>query len=411
MSFRTRIQSFISADVPSPLGSQCVPNFRGGLLYIYSQVGAKPVAGFVYNSGVQFKTVNLDPIFPECMAVDSIGNLYTPGGLSNYESVTQLSPQLETLQTFGTASAGENYPDGIPTPQNMTCCVSGQANFMVGCSLFAPFPNGPHLASLVVGHNFNFAGAVYVTPQGSNSSSCASKADGQNGAVYIAVGPASPSDTPQQIDIYRYNFTSSAVTYDPGTWPTENTDISVDSLGAILPTDIDATWTHIFQDGCIVDQADGKLIVKVRTTDVVTNACYLAKINPADLSVLWTVAFAHSANDSSQMSMGQTVHGSYAFLSIGGIIPHEHTCTIINTLDGTTTSYQDGLDGVTLGAQCYDEISGAVIAYVDFTAGADSPVPIGNTPSSFTGWAAIYVNGPYTAPFQNGFVRTWGRWT
>jgi hypothetical protein len=178
--------------------------------------------------------------------------------------------------------------------------------------------------------------------------------------------------------------------------------VAFSTIGTIAPADIDATWTEINCNGVCCDQTDGKLLAIVYTDESVTNTCYLVKIDPSDGSVVWVSALpnpgASSIPGGKQFSQSSILNQKVAILSGGPT-----TVTIVDTSDGSSTSYTSGLAGVTPhGVQCYSDTLGGLVVNLSFLETAGSPARLNATPSSYAGWFVLYVDNPIAPPAQPG---------
>jgi len=403
VSFRPLIQSFVSANVPSPNHFQAVPDWSHDRLFVYEQGGSQQCARFVFSTGAEQGHANLAASgFINCMSLDRIGNIYVPLDLSNYTGVAQYTPGLELQGAFGVPSADPNYPNGINLPSLMTCVGTANANFLVAAGAEHTVDHGPILSLMFAGRQLGFGGHEF--PTGSQSAvMCQGYQLADSANVFTLTGPIL-DDVLEEVHLYTTSMNQAAAAWPVADWPdAPNPFVFTVELGQIVPTDVDPSWTTIHLNGCVFDASDGQVVAILTCNDAVTNTAYIVKIDVADASIKWKIPVPHTTTDNSMMQMGRTLHGTFAYLSIGGITPHVHEVFIIDTADGTYTSYSDGLDGMTpLGGQCFDEISGAILCYGSYTEGADTPLPINDTPSSFTGWFAVYVTERYQPPVNVG---------
>jgi hypothetical protein len=169
------------------------------------------------------------------------------------------------------------------------------------------------------------------------------------------------------------------------------------TVGTISPTDVDATWSLISLNGVCLDQTDGNLLAIVSTMESVTHKCYVIKIDVSNADVLWTCALpdfgSSAAPGGDQFSRSRIQNQQLGILTgPNGAVPR--TVTFINTSDGSLigTPLTDGLAGLTPhGAQCYDDTKGCIVTRIGYSEVSGSPSRLNATPSSFTGWAALYV--------------------
>jgi hypothetical protein len=176
------------------------------------------------------------------------------------------------------------------------------------------------------------------------------------------------------------------------------------TIGTIVPTDIDAAWSHINIAALCVDQTDGNPI-GIFTGDTLPK---LAKISASDASVLWVAGVPVVADSAgSQFSQSRIVNSRLAILnkSPNGVI-------IYNTTDGSTVdSYFTGMSGINIiGPQCYDDTIGAIILACNYNTTVGGPVPLNGSATGFTGWAALYVADAIAPPVPTGEPGTGRRW-
>lgn len=142
------------------------------------------------------------------------------------------------------------------------------------------------------------------------------------------------------------------------------------SLGSIVPSDIDVTWTHFFRVGGLAwDEADGNLIIGVYNDDAVATQNYLVKINSANADVMWTRPIT-SLNVYTWSWTFARVNGTFHYLDSASLVRH------INTLDGSqATETINGLSPA--GPQFSDSISQSVIFFGTYSAVSPEPDYVG----------------------------------
>jgi hypothetical protein len=181
--------------------------------------------------------------------------------------------------------------------------------------------------------------------------------------------------------------------------------IGMTTLGTIDPTDIDAGWTTIGCKGVCCDLTDGNLLLMVYGQSGASQRNYLIKVDTTDASVTWTSAVPDSggtenrAGGGKMMAQSRIQHQKFCILTASHFGSPPVTLTEIDTSDGSSTSFTTGLAGLAgIGFQAFDDTIGGIVCNVTYTEGADSPTSIGSTPSSFSGWAVLYVTEEFAPP-------------
>lgn len=179
----------------------------------------------------------------------------------------------------------------------------------------------------------------------------------------------------------------------------------VATVGAVLPAQVDATWTNITGFvGITVDQTDGNLIMGFYTTDSVTNQARLVKLNKTTAAVMWSTAVGGSSSSItySAVDMAKNVikNGVLYYLNTGVLYT-------LNTITGAaTTQTLDtlGMDA-SFGHQMSEDISGSIFVYGTWSELGTHPAYFGkycltdgNHAGSHIGWRYWPSNTPTPPP-------------
>ncbi len=172
--------------------------------------------------------------------------------------------------------------------------------------------------------------------------------------------------------------------------------VSLTTIGTIVPTDVDGTWTTITISGMCLDQTDSTVILFVNGDGAIKN--YLVKVNVSSGAIIWAASVPGAALSMNAFQFSDIRHQRVAIFTNGS-----HTVTIYDTSDGSVSStYTAGLAGVSIfssiGGQAYNDTWGAIVLLPQFNNTAGSPTLLNSTPTSFTGWAVLYVDAPAPPP-------------
>jgi hypothetical protein len=165
-------------------------------------------------------------------------------------------------------------------------------------------------------------------------------------------------------------------------------------IGDVAMTDIDAGWTSQFVvGGMCLDQTDDMLLV-VFSANGNSNKAYLAKIDPADASIVWKSVIP-TADGGGAVSTGiMFAQSSIQNQRVAFYTGSPATVTIYDTSDGSVdTTYSTGLDGLSnIDGQCYNDTLGCIVLGLDFSNTTGSPTLLNSTPTSWgDGYAVLYV--------------------
>lgn len=410
------IQSFVSADTADIYPYQSAPDFSNDRIFVYSR-SDNVLYRFGISTGAQFAfkaQISRSPagalLYSAC--VDNQGFVYVPYDLANFTGVSKIDPNtLDIIDWFGTSSAIDNTPGGLPGVPVMCSPAAGGIPFVfalsaipIGADALSAYGvgNGPFF----LGANFSVGGAP---GPGANGSVCAAQI-GSDGIGFSLLAKSFASDN--ELILNKMIITRQAALYDPNSWPTPNGGVTNSDPGTIACTAVDSTWVNIGQNGVLYDETDGNLIAVVGGEDASsTTKSYIIKINAQTAAVMWKIEIVGGTVDINCFGFSSVKNGRFAYL-LDSAVPHVHEILFIDTLTGASFTSTVGIEGVSaLGAQYFNDTLGAIFAYVGFSQGADSPVLLNDTPTSFTGWAALYVMN-VTAPFVPGgrqtYTRIWG---
>lgn len=393
------IQSFVSADTVGEDGSQCIIDWDRGKVLVYKEGSPYTITRFNFSTGSQEQTASLTgSTHLEPMGFSPSDNsLYTAKDFANYTGVVRSSAEsLTELNSNGTPSSFGIPPPSIRNPGTFAIVNTLGTSWIVTTAVVPIGDEGHAISVLVGGSDIGFLD-YYFSLDGAQWSTCAGPQSSREATVYILAGPTGVFPTPNEVILYATTIS-------------ELGGISTSSIGAISPTDIDPEWTKIYQLGIVYDATDGNVLVSVWTDEAVTNPTYIAKLNSVDASVMWKVPIAGMVNASLQMSSGRIEHGRFACFCWSAFFS---TVFLINTIDGTYTSFDTGLVGlVQSGGQCFDDTNGCIVAHGSFSkSGSGGPVQLNGTPDNFSGWYALYVMERFIPPRTPGgktsYARIW----
>jgi hypothetical protein len=163
-------------------------------------------------------------------------------------------------------------------------------------------------------------------------------------------------------------------------------------LRTYVPADFDITWTGIVCWGMALDQFDGNPICYLGGNS--GESVRLVKLNKASGAIVWNVSVPWSNQGPGyQFAQSRILHQRLALLSVS-----PNTITVYNTADGSVVSSQTtGLAGLSIHKQqAYDDTSGAIVGYGDYTPTAGGPTPLNGSTGPFSGWYALYVTQAIT---------------
>lgn len=348
------------------------------------------------------------------VGLDHNGNIYLTYNYLGYGGgVIQIDP--DTLIQTGVTAGNAPLPYGFYGTAyygHLTYAYDGSNEFMVAITdLSTGLPDHGFFVSSPTA----FAGRQVSYPSGATSGACCPGKQ-NSGKAYVVNSVRRTQSGTQVLTLYEVTALSGG-SWVPGDWPTQNSQVTAPIVGTVAPTDIDAGWTEIYEHGCVVDQTDGNILVSLEGQSAATNFRYIAKLDVTNASVIWKTQIPGVSGDSSvgsnQMQWGSINNQIFAVLVNTS---STNTCVTLNTSDGSiissTSTNFGGLGN--FGTQCYNDSLGAIILYINYTAGAGAPTQLNSTPSTFSGWAVLYVNSPPVPTPATGthatYLRIWGNW-
>jgi hypothetical protein len=388
MTFPTSIQSLLGTNTPqNNANEQAVPDWPAMQAYIYGPnptIAGNPTYLAVQNMnlGVEINAVSAGTFlsgsafheFP--IGQDTAGNLYVTAitkalGQISSVTLTQIQAGVTDFAAVQGSISGLQATDG--TKWILVCGTGVQTFFSYhGCYKVSDLSNwGP--------------GSIHW--DGTNGLGCAGILGAGIGWV-IAQGNV---DT--LLNVYKINVNSGM--------------LASTIIGSPVATDVDAAWTKLTLLGLCVDEEDGNILAALQGQTGATNSNYLVKLSATDASVIWKRAVPNSITLTTGLRMMQysVVQNSrfYYMTNQGGGAGTE--TTVINTSTGAIVDqYTSGLSHVLMfsGTASNDNL-GAVMGNMSLNVGSDGPTLRNATPSTFTGYAILYVApGPPFPPASAG---------
>lgn len=383
----TQIQAFTSPHVSFPNSNYCLPCWPTGDVNVVCLTDSpQQQSRFGFKSGVEKSYGPIANVVPTGTgAIDPAGVTYFPNSNANFNGITSFGVDMVQKATFGVDSTFDNQPFSIPDPGLLAITTVGGVQWIITQSLSNSIAGGTTVAALKVAADgtLTFGGSSFAQSGGQGGMCVATGSNLTGGTVYSVAVP-NIFFTTQQLLLYTTVISAAAADYDPTTWTTPNAGIVTTLAGTLLATAIDAAWTQITCLGIAFDESDGTVILLASNASAVG---YFVKIKPSDGSVVWKTAIDNPVPGDAMMGNSRIKEGKFYYLA-QGVKTQIYT---INTKDGTAKSNETGLAGVSVtGAQCSDDVNNCIVVRVSFTKGFGSPVPLNETPDSFSGWAAIY---------------------
>jgi hypothetical protein len=322
------------------------------------------------------------------VGVDSSQRVYYPwtSGFTVGGGLVQINGTTLAEITFGGSTS--DVPNGFVLQNGQLANITFDNNDFI---LAAGAGNVGYQSFHIVTNEVTFAGR-YVTWTG-YANVCGGVA--QSGLGYVAVNLFTSSVT---LDIHKVAVTNVGGGWSPGLWPMQNPYITDTIIATLVPTDIDASWTEIYNGGLCVDQIDGHVLLSCKGQVGTRPFSYIVKIDSSSGAIIWKTATIGQQFVGTQMQYSSIKHRQFAYLAENDPGHTPPTVVILNTLDGSTSaSYTNGIAGVSgSGAQCYNDDLGGIVIQVAFSQTTDSPTLLNSTPTSFGGWSVLYVAPPFT---------------
>lgn len=346
----------VSAAVDAPTSGPLVDH-RFGRVYNFAQggnAGARYFDSYPNGSEIRVRAITDIGISgsygPWTMCYNS-QRLAIVNGPSNGAAIFYLRATDFTLVgTFGTADS--SFTNSTTHIENPGCMVAIQNNFggdIVICNTARTFGT---LNAISVGGLNTVLGNV-----DENHTVLGALPDG-SGKVAYAVG-YTKLGAATQIGLYKLT---------PAIVP----------IAKILPTAIDAAWSHIDAVyGISIDQTDGHLIFGItNTTDAPTNPAYLVKVNSATAAVIWKLAVGAGINADINDSFKQNLITKSILYYLGTTL---HSLYTINTATGAAVV--STLDAAAVGplnkSQVSEDVTGSVYWYGAWSEATSHPAYLG----------------------------------
>lgn len=410
MTFVPLIQSFVSDNTDSAVGTLAMIDWPNLKIFPYQLASPCAISRFNFSSGAEethgvvANTTNM-----QSPNVGSNGYFYVPYGIGSEWSGAHanLTSDFSYAGNFGIAHTfpdPDGPPDSIPFTGALTPVRTGNLSWMASVS-GVPFGTGGHSISILTANGVpTFAGHIFYMTSGAGNSW--QVCEGMPGTGTCFTMESLLGDA--QINLFRTVIGNGAISYDPATWPVPNSGIVTVPVGSLLPAAIDPSFNQITCTGIVCDQTDGNLIVQILAGNGIANVNYIIKVRSLGCALMWAVQCT-APQCGPMMSRGIVKGSSFAILQANGF---SKQLTVINTITGAATTTTSGISGIiTAGPQCFNAERGCVVSYVTYAGGANPP-PIGNTPDSFSGWSAIYVTQKVLPPYVPGgkqtYTKIWG---
>lgn len=349
------------------------------------------------------------------MCVDVNGNLYFSATSSNAGTLRRVKGStLGLTGTFGIDSnALTTSATYLQKPRSLAA-VEADDTYILSSSLVGDSGlSGKIGISAINGTQMQFAGFLQDT--GRTYATVATGPSFTEGGRRYGVGYVLAADSPNDesttsFDILRVVFEEGAASYSAASeWPsTPNPYIHIEAVATIADSAFSMSHFNYIRGLCL-DQSDGNLLMFVGNDDPVS---YFCKINAQTGAVMWKTAVdAVPAPDN--MNVSRVSVGRYGFLS-SHLNSTYYNYYLFNTADGSLVQTLHVIGVQSGSAEAYDDVTGQLIFYGNFTSGAGTP-----TGTSFSGeWGTLdpangirppggrITNQTYFAPFAIGFTYT-----
>lgn len=383
--------------------TNAVIDWPRGKIYLSRLISQTPGTVRVYDAALVTQNPIMSVTLENGLLVGDVdpltGGLVFQGGAfgaGNQTPVNKYDPTtLARTGTFGVYSSLGTYPGGIDFSESLVCVgvgtqASGGASQVTYALLKASAFSGA--VGVIRVDNMTaagFNGNVVSNGTDNRGAMCAGASGPTRGSVFLT-----DSDSPQSsIHLYTVVILPGAETYNIASWPTTNPFISSATVGTIVASAIDPTWTAFSAFGIGYDAVDGNVLIDVRHTAGVAIPRYIIKVDSATAAVIW------AAPNLSAVGAVDEFLPNYR-VAAGSLTVRASTASnVINAATGGVTSTALGgvlaPDGISPAASTAgDDVSGLMLLDTQFTEGANSPTPVAGTPASFTGWAIMGVPPP-----------------
>ncbi len=408
MTFAPAIQSFVSDHTGSANSSACLVDWPSSKVFPYDVASPFSISRFAFSTGTEEAHGVLENLgLAQPLAVAPNGYIYSRTNAANYASInTNLASDFSFVGTWGTSSPTVGPPTAVPTPGVLTPVTSGTINYLAMVSGI-PFGDEGHSISVLWAQGVpSFTGALFYLTAGAGNYwvQCPFGPAGHQGGTYTMESLSAYT----KINLYRTAINRDAIVYDPTTWPMVNGAVTTVARGSLLPSAINPAYDQIRCTGVVYDQTDHSVIAQVLAGTGSPTTNYIIKVDQDTCALKWAVQ-CPAPEMSIMMGRGVVKGGSFAVFFANAF---SKQLTVIDTVTGdatiTTAGFGDILDA---GEQCFNSDFGCILTYVDYSGGT-APVPLGNTPSAFSGWAAIYVTNKVIPPYVPGgrvaYTKIWG---
>ncbi len=175
------------------------------------------------------------------------------------------------------------------------------------------------------------------------------------------------------------------------------------TIVTIAPTDVDPAWTECNPRGMCLDSVDGNPILSLLGQVGATTKAYLQKRDGSTGAEIWSIPLPDSVGNKT-FSASVFTHQQLCVIANTGSGGRVFT---INTNTGAYTTYD--IPGIIVQeSQCFNDVLGAIVLNMDLLGGAGSPTPLNSTPSTFSGWAVLYVTSPPVTTNQRRYLAMLG---
>lgn len=183
----------------------------------------------------------------------------------------------------------------------------------------------------------------------------------------------------------------------------------VTQIGTIHPSAVDASWTTIGCDGVCLDSTDGNPILSVTGSGSSTPS-YIIKLDKSSAAILWSVAMVVASPVTSDWGNTSILSQRLYIAAEGSFGSPPPTCYTINTSNGSLSTFTTGMATVGGLSQFSNDTLGCICMFTGYTEGANTPLPLNSTPSSWVAnWAILYVAPGITPPVTTGKGKVYSR--